>query len=119
MVEDQRQFGSIIPRFLRLKDTPGYLGLDKNVFNASVRPELTEIRYGRAVLFDRLELDAWADYTRSRCGRPPKRRANWHKEERQGFANAVVSGTSRSRSKSTGPSMRVLARQILEKRNAT
>ncbi len=119
MVEESRQIGPILPRFIRLKDAPGYLGLDKNVFNASVRPELTEIRYGRAVLFDRLELDAWADYTRSRCGRPPKRRAKWHKEERRGSANAVDSGISRSRSKGTGPSMRVLARQILKRRNAT
>src|SRR5688572_12746922 len=50
-----------LPRLIRLKDAPCYLGMDKNIFNRDVRPTLTEIRHGRAVLFDRLDLDAWAD----------------------------------------------------------
>jgi len=106
-----------LPRFIRLKTAPAYLGLDRNVFNRAVRPELTEIRYGRAVLFDRLELDAWADYTRSCCGRPPERRMKWHKEGRQDSANAARSGISRSRSKDTDGSMRALARRIKQKRS--
>ena len=48
----------MLQRLYRLKAAPKYLGIDKNVFNRDVRPELSEIRHGRAVLFDRLELDA-------------------------------------------------------------
>ncbi len=36
----------IIPRFIRLKDAPKYLGFDRNRFNAEVRPYLIEIRIG-------------------------------------------------------------------------
>ena len=62
-MSDQR-FGDdrrITPRLLRLKDTPRYLGIDKNTFNRDVRPQLAEIRTGRAVRFDRKELDRYAD----------------------------------------------------------
>lgn len=31
------------PRFLRMRDAPAYLGMDREVFNAAVRPGLTEI----------------------------------------------------------------------------
>ncbi len=45
----------MLQRLYRLKDAPKYLGIDKNVFNRDVRPELSEIRHGRAVLFHRAE----------------------------------------------------------------
>lgn len=32
-----------LPRFIRYSDAPGYLGMDKNRFNAEVRPLLVEI----------------------------------------------------------------------------
>ena len=52
----------LLPRLIRLRDAPGYLGMDRNKFNALVRPEVTEIPLGeQAVVFDRLELDAWVD----------------------------------------------------------
>ena len=52
----------ILPRIIRLRDAPAYLGMDKNRFNAEVRPCLHEQRMGKqGVAFDRLELDAWAD----------------------------------------------------------
>jgi hypothetical protein len=62
-----------LPRIIRLRDTPFYLGMDRNRFNSEVRPHLTTIPIGRqGVAFDRLELDAWvADYV-SRNGRRPK-----------------------------------------------
>jgi len=48
----------IAPRFLRLRDAPAYLGMDRNRFNAEVRPHLTQIRIGKqGVAFDRLQLD--------------------------------------------------------------
>lgn len=61
---------AIIPRFIRLRDAPTYLGMDKNRFNREVRPEVTEIRIGiQGVAFDRLDLDALADQYKQRNGR--------------------------------------------------
>ncbi len=61
----------ILPRLIRLRDAPTYLGMDRNKFNHAVRPYVTEVPLGKqAIAFDRLELDAWAgDYIR-RKGRP-------------------------------------------------
>jgi predicted DNA-binding transcriptional regulator AlpA len=50
------------PRFLRLRQAALYLGMNKNSFNSLVRPAITTISIGkRAIAFDRLELDAWAE----------------------------------------------------------
>ena len=50
------------PRILRFRDAPSYLGMDRNRFNAQVRPCVTEIPIGKqGIGFDRLELDAWVD----------------------------------------------------------
>ena len=65
----------VLPRFIRLRDGPFYLGMDRNRFNAEVRPSLTEIPIGKqGVAFDRLDLDAWADDYKRRNGRPGSRR---------------------------------------------
>jgi len=59
----------IIPRLIRFRDAPRYLGMDRNRFNAVVRPYLTEIRIGKqGIAFDRLEPDAWAGQIISRNG---------------------------------------------------
>ena len=51
--------------------TPRYLGMDRNQFNAEVRPYLTEVPIGKqGIGFDRLELDAWFEDYKSRNGRP-------------------------------------------------
>ena len=51
-----------LPRFIRLRDAPSYLGMDKNRFNRDVRPRLSAIPIGtQGIAFDRLDLDAWAD----------------------------------------------------------
>ena len=61
----------LMPRFIRFRDAPFYLGMDKDRFNAEVRPHLVEIPIGKqGVAFDRLDLDAWADQYRAREGRP-------------------------------------------------
>lgn len=90
------------PRLLRFRDAPRYLGMDRNRFNAEVRPHLTEIRIGRqGVAFDRLELDAWVDDYKSRNGRPasnPIGEGLWDAKESRGCVNAAGSGTSKSRS---------------------
>ena len=65
----------IMPRVLRLRDAPRYLGMNRNLFNAEIRPYLTEVRIGRqGVAFDRLELDAWWEQYKSRNERPAARR---------------------------------------------
>ena len=60
-----------LPRFIRLRDAPSYLGMDKNRFNREVRPLLSAIPIGtQGVAFDRLDLDTWADDYKSRNGHP-------------------------------------------------
>ena len=57
------------PRFIRLRDAPTYLGMDRHSFNLHVRSYLTEIPIGkRGIGFDRLDLDAYADYTSGLLG---------------------------------------------------
>ena len=63
----------LLPRLVRLRDAPAYLGMDRNRFNADVRPCLTNIPIGQqGIAFDRLELDAWVEDYISRNGRRPK-----------------------------------------------
>ena len=66
------KFGNRILSYLvRLKDAPFYLAMDRNRFNAEVRPQLIEVPIGsQGIAFLRLELDAWADDYASRNGRP-------------------------------------------------
>ncbi len=53
----------LLPRLIRFREAPVYLGMDRNRFNAEVRPYVTEIPIGvQGIAFDRLELDRWADH---------------------------------------------------------
>ena len=64
-------FGNFVPRLIRLKDAPFYVGMGRNRFNVEVRPDIVEIRIGKqGVAFDRLDLDAWVDQYKARNGRP-------------------------------------------------
>ncbi len=74
------------PRFIRVKDAPAYLGMDKNRFNRLVRSCLTEIPIGKqGIAFDRLDLDAWAEEYKTRNGRPAaERRKPWDEKDRRG-----------------------------------
>ena len=64
---------TLLPRFIRLRDAPLYLGMDRNRFNTEVRHDLTTIPIGQqGIAFDRLELDAWVEDYISRNGRRPK-----------------------------------------------
>jgi len=66
---------NIIPRIIRIRDAPFYVGMDKNRFNAEVRPFLTEMKIGtQGVAFDRIELDAWVDDFKSRVGKTPTKK---------------------------------------------
>ncbi len=60
----------IVPRVVRLRDAPKYLGMDIHRFNAEVRPYVQEIRIGiQGVGFDRLDLDTWFEQYKSRSVR--------------------------------------------------
>jgi len=51
------------------------MGMARQVFDAYVRPYLTEIPVGiQGKAFDRLELDAWADHHKDRYGRQPRQK---------------------------------------------
>jgi len=69
----------LLPRFIRLRDAPAYLGMDRNRFNRLVRPNLVIVPIGKqGIAFDRLDLDDWADQYKSRNGRPAaERRKPW------------------------------------------
>jgi hypothetical protein len=85
------------PRLIRFRDAPYYLGMDRNRFNAEVRPSLTEIPIGtQGIAFDRLELDAWVEQYKRRNGRPAQRKGTltWDDKERQASSIAAASGTS-------------------------
>src|SRR5271155_3462135 len=89
---------ALLPRFIRLRDAPSYLGMDKNRFNREVRPLLAVIPIGtQGIAFDRLDLDSWADDYKSRNGHPaaqPEREKLWETKERRASPNAVGPGIS-------------------------
>ena len=94
----------VLPRLIRLRDAPAYLGMDRNRFNQTVRPCLIEIPIGdQGIAFDRLDLDAWAEDYKSRNGRPgckfqPEEENSWAKKSHLASANAAASGTLKKRS---------------------
>lgn len=48
---------AILPRLIRQRDAPAYLGMSASDFDTHVRPFVTEVPYPRHIVFDRLELD--------------------------------------------------------------
>jgi hypothetical protein len=89
-----------LPRFIRLRDAPRYLGMDKNRFNHDVRPHVTAIPIGtQGIAFDRVDLDSWADHYKHRNGRPAaqsERRKPWETQQRQVSPSEAGFGTSTS-----------------------
>ena len=86
----------IIPRLIRFRDAPRYLGMDRNRFNAEVRPHLVEIRIGKqGIAFDRLELDAWVDQYKARNGCPaePSGVISWQRQRHLASLKEAKSGT--------------------------
>ena len=88
---------NITPRFIRLRDAAIFFGMDRNRFNAEVRPRLTEIRIGRqGIAFDILEMNAIADALKAEQGKPPQAKGG-HRcltRNHQGSYYAGTSGTS-------------------------
>ena len=91
----------LLPRLIRFRDAPGYLGMDRNRFNSEVRPALTEVKIGvQGIAFDRLELDAWVDEYIARNGRPARKGAiPWDANEDPASSYVAESGTSTNASK--------------------
>src|SRR3954454_19171022 len=88
----------LVPRLIRLRDAPRYLGMDKNRFNRDVRPRVTAIRIGtQGIAFDRIGMDDWADQHKSCNGCPAaqtERSKPWETTDRQVSPNVEGSGTS-------------------------
>jgi hypothetical protein len=93
---------TVLPRFIRHRDAPRYLGMDRHRFNAEVRPTLTEIPIGeQGIAFDRLDLDDWAEDYKARNGRRPKAAKLEDDvcrsvDKCRGSASRAIPGTSRS-----------------------
>jgi hypothetical protein len=86
----------VLPRLIRFRDAPAYLGMDRNRFNSEVRPYLTEVPIGtQGIGFDRLELDAWFEDYKSRNGRPAQKGENaWDANDYPVSSCGPESGTS-------------------------
>ncbi|WP_058515736.1 hypothetical protein [Legionella santicrucis] len=88
---------TILPRLIRLRDAPAYLGMERHRFNDEVRPQIIEIPIGsQGIAFDRLDLDAWVDDYKQCSGRPAAKKKRgmeiWDENERQGSIKKVVTG---------------------------
>ena len=93
----------IVPRLIRLRDAPIYLGMDRHRFNQDVRPNLMEIPIGtQGVAFDRLDLDAWVDDYIHCSGRPAVTRKRsleqWDEKNRPVSSKEGSTGISIKRS---------------------
>ena len=108
----------ILPRYIRYRDAPGYLGIDRNKFDADVRPALTEIPIGeRGIAFDRLDLDAWADDYKNRNGRPSRKLGNILCEQGQKASkSSKVASRLSTRSTGEGESLPDSAQSVKTKR---
>ncbi len=100
METSQLKIERVQPRLIRFKDIPLYIGMDRNRFNAEVRPHLTEIPIGKqGIAFDRYEVDLWIDDYKERHGRKQTPGAvKWDKKEHQDLGSEGEFGTLKSKS---------------------
>ncbi|WP_256218268.1 hypothetical protein [Pseudomonas sp. URMO17WK12:I12] len=78
---------ALLPRFIRAKQAPAYLGMCRSVFDAEVRPHIREFPIGKqGIAFDRHELDEWADayVARKSIEKTANQDNNRPRSERQG-----------------------------------
>jgi len=89
----------LLPRFIRLRDAPFYLGMDRNRFNLEVRPYVDEVSIGKqGIAYDRLDLDAWADDYKTQNVRRGKSQMPSLKEFEEGeFEKALTLARARTR----------------------
>ena len=88
----------LLPRLIRFRDAPSYLGMDRNRFNSEVRPYITEIPIGtQGIAFDRLDLDAWVEDYKNCSGRPSVTNSRstelWDAKYRQDSLKEGIPGT--------------------------
>ena len=110
-----------LPRLIRFRDAPRYLGMDRNRFNAEVRPLVTEVSIGKqGIAFDRLELDTWVDDYLACNGRPGRSKGvtSWDANETPASRGGQDVGSSTSTS-AAGVFARALEQLNLKKRNDT
>ena len=110
----------ILPRLIRLRDAPAYLGMDRNRFNREVRPRIPEIPIGdQGIAFDRLDLDAWADEYKSRNGRPgqPRGELTWDAKRCRVSIEETVAGISTSKSQGSDAFAKAVKRATRRRRN--
>lgn len=95
----------ILPRIIRMRDAPFYLGVNKNYFNSDIRPYLTEIKIGiQGIAFDRLDLDAWVDEMKNRIGKPANKtleQKTWDVKKYPASSKGAKSTTSIKQSEET------------------
>lgn len=115
----------VIPRVIRAKDAPAYLGMSRSVFDLDVKPHLTIIPIGKqGIGFDRLDLDAWLEHHKKRNGCPAKSLLGGtpcqnQSEGCQVSDSVTVSGTLRSKSRDMDHVTKALERATLSKRKTT
>lgn len=111
----------LLPRFVRFRDAPDYLGMDRNRFNAEVRPHLTDIPIGeQGIAFDRLEMDGWAEHYKNCNGRPGKMKGNstWDEKKPLDSIYAMRSGILTNNSEDN-EFAKALAKASSQKRKST
>lgn len=86
-----------LPRLIRFRDAPTYLGMDRNRFNREVRPYVMVIRIGiQGIAFDRLDLDAWVVQYKAYSERPTatnsKSMGLWDSKYRQNLSKEIKPG---------------------------
>ena len=58
--QDQEELQPIVPRFLRVKEAARYLGFTEGTLRVlTCQKRIPHIKKGRAVRYDRLELERW------------------------------------------------------------
>lgn len=108
---------NIEPYFIRLRDAPFYLGMDKNRFNTEVRPMLQNIPIGKhGISFDRDDLKAWAAHYKLLHAKPAKRALC---DKNNCPACATASPSYSSTKKITDSAFTKILTQAISKKNKT
>ena len=109
----------VIPRFIRQRDAPKYLGMSEPTFNETVRPYITVMKEGRAIFYDRLDLDDWADTFKAANGKPGKlmEETSWQNPH-PAFEKKAQHGTL-TKQLPAGNFEKALAKKNLKRPNAT
>lgn len=81
-------------RLIKLCRAREYLDMSEPEFNKKVRPFVTEIKDGRVIKFDIIDLDAWVEHYKAANGRPAQEETTWQKEP-QALEKREKSGTSK------------------------